>query len=82
MNNFHSRFCQEILASALRSMHVVVVSGARQTGKTLTLDQLDILQQAKTNPDSLLAELPLTIDEVQRASSLETFNCTPYPKSL
>lgn len=83
MNSFHSRFCQDILALALRSMPVVVVSGARQTGKTtlvhklldqkrkfFTLDQLDVLQQAKTNPDSLLSELPLTIDEVQRAPEL------------
>lgn len=83
MNNFHSRFSQQLLSFALKSMPVVVVSGARQTGKTtlvhkllgqkrkfLTLDQLDILQQAKTNPDSLLCELPVTIDEVQRAPEL------------
>lgn len=62
-------------------MPVVVITGARQTGKTtlvqqskcsknrkyFSFDQLDVLEQAKRNPTSLLKDLPVTIDEVQRA---------------
>jgi uncharacterized protein len=63
-------------------MPAVVVSGARQTGKStlvggvanrperlyLTLDDLDVLYQARTAPDDLVARAPrVTLDEVQRA---------------
>jgi len=63
-------------------MPVVVVTGARQTGKTtlanlltpgrryLTLDDIAVLDQAERDPASLLAELPVTLDEVQRAPAL------------
>ncbi len=63
-------------------MPVTILTGARQTGKTtlakhvkpersfLTLDDLGILDQAKTHPDSLLANRPLVLDEVQRAPDL------------
>ena len=65
-------------------MPVVVVTGARQTGKTtlvrdlfhdrtrryFTLDRMEILEHAKTNPDSLLEELPITLDEVQRETGI------------
>lgn len=63
-------------------MPVVVVAGARQTGKStlvrhldstrryLTLDDLDVLDHARRDPDSLLARPPLTLDEVQRAPEL------------
>lgn len=65
-------------------MPVVVVTGARQTGKTtlvrelfqeknrsyFTLDRLEILEQARTNPESLLEALPVTLDEVQREPSI------------
>ena len=71
-----------LLARALRAMPVVVVTGARQTGKTtlaraldpgrryLSLDDIEVLAQAQHDPASLLTELPVTIDEVQRAPSL------------
>lgn len=63
---------------------VVVVTGARQTGKStlarelggtdrtyLTLDDLDVLDQAQRAPDQLLARGPrLTLDEVQREPGL------------
>lgn len=70
---------------ALRSHPVVVVIGARQTGKTTlvrnlagaggrtfeTLDDLDALELAQHSPDDLLARGDrLTIDEVQRVPSL------------
>jgi predicted AAA+ superfamily ATPase len=72
------------LAKALSVFPVVVVAGARQVGKTtlvrdlcpgpkrryFTLDSLDVLLQAKESPDSLLEDLPVTLDEVQRAPEL------------
>jgi predicted AAA+ superfamily ATPase len=68
----------------LATFPVVVVTGARQTGKStlaqelggtdrlyLTLDELSILDQAERAPDQLLTRGPrLTLDEVQRAPSL------------
>ena len=73
------------LQHAARSMPVVVVTGARQTGKStlvrdlaaaddrlyLTLDDLDVLDQAKRAPEELVARArKLTLDEVQRAPDL------------
>jgi len=63
-------------------MPVVVIAGARQTGKStlarhiqprrryITLDDLDVLDQARRDPASLLSDPPLTLDEVQRAPQL------------
>ena len=84
MNKNHSRWIAPLLTRALSVFPVVVVAGARQVGKTTlvrelcpgpkrkyyTLDSLDILTQAKENPDSLLEDLPVTLDEVQRAPEL------------
>ena len=76
------RWLQGQLDLALRTMPVVVLTGARQTGKTtlvqrlqplrryLTLDDLDVLDQAQRAPDSLLVNPPLTLDEAQRAPDL------------
>lgn len=73
------------LRRAARVMPAVVVSGARQTGKStlvggilnrperlyLTLDDLDVLGQARTAPDDLAARAPrVTLGEVQRAPDL------------
>jgi uncharacterized protein len=72
------------LAARLRVMPAVVVTGARQTGKSTlverlvagrrrvaTLDDYDTLAQARREPDVLLAGRdPITIDEVQRAPEL------------
>ncbi len=82
MDSIKARWLQPLLTRALRAMPVVVVTGARQTGKTtlarrltparqdLTLDDLGVLAQAEQDPASLLAELPVTLDEVQRAPGL------------
>jgi predicted AAA+ superfamily ATPase len=84
MNKKHSRWMEPLLARALGAFPVVVVAGSRQVGKTTlvrelypgpprryhTLDSLDVLLQAKENPESLLEELPVTLDEVQRAPEL------------
>ena len=73
------------LADALRIMPAVVVTGARQTGKStlvselapgddrlyLTLDDLDVMDQAAAAPADLVARAPrMTLDEIQRAPSL------------
>jgi uncharacterized protein len=71
------------LRRAVRSSPVVVVGGARQTGKSTlvgmldgarryaTLDDIETLERAEREPDALLrGTTPITIDEVQRAPSL------------
>ena len=82
MNRFRNRWLTGYLQAALQALPVVVLTGARQTGKTtlarslpenrlyLSLDDLGILGQAQTDPDSLLVTRPLTLDEVQRAPEL------------
>ena len=79
------RLAAGALLETLRAMPVTVVTGARQTGKTtlvqtlaplesrayLTLDDMDVLDQAQRAPDDLVARANhLTIDEVQRAPNL------------
>jgi len=73
------------LQAALRVMPVVVLLGARQTGKTtlvrshpalsgrayLTLDDLDVRLQAEADPEALVSRAPaLVLDEVQRANDV------------
>ena len=84
MNSNHSRWLKPLLDKVLTTFPVVVVAGARQVGKTTlvrdlgkgparryySLDSLDVLSQAQQDPDSLLEELPVTLDEVQRAPEL------------
>ena len=70
---------------ALRIAPVVVLLGARQTGKTtlvrslpllakrpyLTLDDFDLRVQAASNPEAVVARAPaLVLDEVQRSRDL------------
>lgn len=82
MNNIKERWLASRLKAALEALPVVVLTGARQTGKTtlarslpgerffLTLDDLAVLGQAGSDPESLIATLPVTIDEVQRAPEM------------
>jgi uncharacterized protein len=72
------------LAERLRVMPAVVVTGARQTGKSTlaeelvagerryaTLDDLDVLDAARRDPEALLGgKGPVTLDEVQREPAL------------
>lgn len=75
----------EQVASALRTMPVVVLSGPRQSGKStllqrepsfrdrryVSLDDMVLLGQAQRDPGALLGgQAPITIDEVQRAPNL------------
>lgn len=74
-----------LLDRALEAFPVVVVTGARQTGKStlvrelladddrlyVTLDDIAVRDQADRAPDSLLGRAPrMTLDEVQRSPDL------------
>lgn len=84
-NTFLPRAAAAVIERALRVSPVVVVLGARQTGKTtlvrampelarrpyLTLDDFDLRAQAQAEPEALLERAPaLVLDEVQRAGDL------------
>ena len=78
------RLAGAALARRLRVMPAVVLTGARQTGKSTlaehlvpgerryrSLDDLDVLDAARRDPDSLVCgREPVTLDEVQRAPEL------------
>ena len=78
------RLVARSLADRLRVMPAVVVTGARQTGKStlaqelapaerryVSLDDLDVLDLARRDPDRLVGGLaPVTLDEVQREPDL------------
>lgn len=83
MNEMLPRFVANQLAAHLRTMPAVVVTGARQTGKStlaqavgparryVSLDDFDALDAARREPALLLAgDAPLTLDEVQRTPDL------------
>ena len=92
MNNFYSppstyfeRWITPLLQSAIRDHAVIVLTGARQVGKStlllnaepfknwrfLTLDDLDVLAQARQKPESLWAGTDhVILDEVQKAPEL------------
>lgn len=78
------RLVEAALAERLRVMPAVVVTGARQTGKSTlasertagerryaTLDDLDVLDAARRDPEALVGGSgPVTLDEVQREPGL------------
>lgn len=78
------RLVGHALRERLRVMPAVVVTGARQTGKStlaehlvpgerryLSLDDLDVLDAARRDPGSLVGgREPVTLDEVQREPGL------------
>jgi len=79
------RLLEATLSDRLKRSPVVVLTGARQTGKTtlvqalpeaanrrfVTLDRLTALDLARREPEPLVASAPrMTIDEVQRAPEL------------
>ena len=83
-DNLLPRFISDTLSGRLSVMPAVVVTGARQTGKStlvqellpgdrrfLTLDDLDVLDLARRDPEALLTgPLPVTLDEIQREPAL------------
>lgn len=91
MNIIHAvktlpRLVDEALAARLRVMPAVVLTGARQTGKSTvveklipgerryrSLDDFDVRDAARRDPEALLGgKDPLTLDEVQREPGLLT----------
>ena len=78
------RFVAHSLADRLRVMPAVVVTGARQTGKSTlaqqltpgrrrfhSLDDLDVVDVARRDPDVLVGgSQPVTLDDVQREPDL------------
>jgi len=78
------RLVGHALAERLRVMPAVVVTGARQTGKSTlveqlvpggrryrSLDDLDVLDAARRDPEALVGgTAPVTLDEVQREPGL------------
>ena len=82
----YRRLLTQPLTDALADSPVVLVNGARQTGKTtlvqslaagrpatyLTLDDLGVLSAARSDPQGFLAGLsgPVVLDEVQHAPGL------------
>lgn len=86
MNDMYlPRFLAASLAQALERFPVVVLTGARQTGKTTlvsrdprtagrvyrSLDDYDLLERAEAYPDLVVEEAErLTLDEVQRVPGL------------
>jgi uncharacterized protein len=80
-----ARAAAPLLAQALRTVRVVVVTGPRQAGKStfvenhpalegrpyFSLDNSSVLRRARDNPDAFVRSEPLmTIDEVQREPDL------------
>lgn len=83
LNAYLPRLLAPALQKALSVFPVVAVTGARQTGKTtlvrrlgsdrtyLSLDEIDLLDQASSAPDDLLRRADrITLDEVQRSPDL------------
>ena len=78
------RFATSSLSDRLRVMPAVVITGARQSGKStlvqelipgtrryFTLDDLDVVDIARSDPSALVGgDQPTAIDEVQRAPEL------------
>jgi predicted AAA+ superfamily ATPase len=78
------RAVEPALAQRLRAMPAVVVTGARQTGKSTlaerlvpgsrryrSLDDLDVLDASRRDPEALVGGTsPVTIDEIQREPEL------------
>lgn len=80
---YKPRLVEEALEKALKTFPVVVVTGTRQAGKStlvqhaqkerlyLSLDDVDVLEQAHVFPQGLIERAPrITIDEVQRSPNL------------
>ena len=85
VNGLHvlPRALAPVLERAMRSFPVVVVTGSRQTGKSTlvraldpervyrTLDDLEILERAREQPEALVVSAERqTLDEVQRSPDL------------
>ncbi|MYB39426.1 MAG: ATP-binding protein [Gammaproteobacteria bacterium] len=82
MNDLSPRLARTTLEERLDVMPAVVMSGARQTGKSTlakaldvgrryySLDDLDVMETARRDPETLLGGGRVTLDEVQRAPEI------------
>ncbi len=83
MTTYCNRWLQPLLQRKTKDHPVVVVTGARQVGKTtllkeefptwnyLTLDDFDLMAQLKKDPEFILSnKQPLILDEIQRLPEL------------
>jgi len=83
--NYKKRWISIILQNAIKEHPIVVLTGARQVGKSTllqnespfkswnyqSLDDFDILEQAEQNPEALWAgEKRIVLDEVQKSVKL------------
>jgi hypothetical protein len=84
-NNYRTRWLTPLLQSAIQDHPIVVLTGARQVGKSTlllnaepfknwrfrTLDDFNVLEQARSKPDSLWADANrIILDEVQKAPDI------------
>jgi len=79
---YHKRWLESWLSKAVKDEPVVILTGARQVGKStllkhalsqwkyFNLDDLDTLERAQRDPHFLLADSHVIIDEVQRAPKI------------
>lgn len=82
MNDRSPRLARASLEERLDVMPAVVMSGARQTGKSTlaretgagrryhSLDDLDVMAAARRDPETLLGDDRVTLDEVQRVPEI------------
>lgn len=85
INTYRERWITPLLQSAINDHPVIVLTGARQVGKSTlllnaepfrnwrfhTLDDFDVLEQAHSNPESLWAGTnQVILDEVQKAPEI------------
>lgn len=85
MTEYKKREINALLARALKTLPVVVLTGMRQTGKTTllreepafrdrryySLDDFATLEAARSNPEEIVSSAePVTIDEIQRCPEL------------
>src|SRR5512133_1289321 len=83
--NYLSRWITPVLREAMEDAAVLVLTGARQVGKStlllnegpfrdwrfLSMDDFDVLRQAKQHPEALWAGTDrMILDEVQKAPEL------------
>lgn len=79
---FYERYLKKNILSALEAFPAVLITGARQTGKStlaiglcdnyITLDDITLLGLAKDDPVMFVSNLttPIVIDEIQKAPTL------------
>lgn len=79
---FYERYLKRDILSALKAFPAVLITGARQTGKStlamelcdnyITLDDITLLSLAKDDPVMFVSNLttPIVIDEIQKAPNL------------